>query len=39
MTEILAHESLTDSAKKELSNEYQHDSIWIVFKDFCILVS
>ena len=27
-----------ESTRRELSNEYQHDRVSMVFKDFCILV-
>ena len=39
MTETLANWYSSESTQRELSNEYQHDSVWIVFKDFCIFVS
>ena len=41
MTEPLAHWYSSDSDKQELSNEYQHDWVWIVIKHFlhsCTLV-
>ena len=38
MTEILAHVYSSESAQQELSNEYQHDRVQIVFKNLCILV-
>ena len=28
----------SDSVQRELSNEYQHDRVWMVFKNLCILV-
>ena len=34
MTETLANES----APRELSNEYQHDRAWMIFKNLCICV-
>ena len=37
MTETLAHEYSSDSTQWELSNEYQHDRVKMVFKDLCIL--
>ena len=39
MTKTLANGYSSESTQRELSNEYQHDSVLIVFKDFCILVS
>ena len=39
MTETLANGYSSESTPQELSNEYQHDSVWIVFQDFCILIS
>ena len=38
MTETLAYGYSSESAPQELSNEYQHDRVSMVFKDFCILV-
>ena len=38
MTETLAHGYSPESAQQELSNEYQHDRVLMVFKDICILV-
>ena len=28
----------SESTQRELSNEYQHDRFYMVFKDFCIFV-
>ena len=39
MTETLAYGYSFESTQRELPNEYQHDSVWKVFKDFCILES
>ena len=38
MTETVAHGYSSDSAQRELSNEYQHDWVWIAIKNLCILV-
>ena len=38
MTEILAHGYTSGSTQQELSNEYQHDRVKMVFKDLCIFV-
>ena len=38
MTQTLAYGYSFESTHQELSNEYQHDRVSIVFKDFCILV-
>ena len=38
MTETLAHRYSSESAQRDLSNEYQHDKVEIVFKSICILV-
>ena len=38
MTETLAHGYSTDSTYRELSNEYQHDRVSMVFKNLCIIV-
>ena len=38
MTETLAYGYSSESTLRELSNEYQHDRVQMVFKDFCILV-
>ena len=39
ITETLANGYSSESTQHKRLNEYQHDSVWIVFKDFCILVS
>ena len=39
ITETLANGYSYESTQRELSNEYQHDSVWTVFKEFRILVS
>ena len=38
MTEPLAHGYSSKSTLRELSNEYQHDSVKMVFKNLCIHV-
>ena len=38
MTETLAHWYSSASSQRELSNEYQHDRVWMAFKNICILV-
>ena len=38
MTETLANGYSSESAQRELSNEYQQDRVWMVFKDVCLLV-
>ena len=38
MTETLAHGYSSESTQRELSNEYQHDRVQMVFKDLCIFV-
>ena len=38
MAETLASGYSSEKAQRELSNEYQHDRVWMVFKRFCILV-
>ena len=38
MTETLANGYSSESTQQELSNEYQHDRVSMVFKDFSILV-
>ena len=39
ITETLANGYSYEGTQRELSNEYQDDSVWRVFKEFCILVS
>ena len=34
----LANGIPSESTQRELSNEYQHDRVWIVFKNLCALV-
>ena len=38
LTETLAYGSSSESIPQELSNEYQHDRVYMVFKNICILV-
>ena len=38
MTESLANGYSCESSQRELSNEYQHDWVLMVFGDFCVLV-
>ena len=38
MTENQAHGYSYENAQGELSNEYQHDRVWMVFKNLCVLV-
>ena len=38
MTETLANGYASESTQRELSNEYQHDRVSMVFKDFSVLV-
>ena len=38
MTENLAHGYSSESTQQELSNEYQHDRVWMIYKNLCILV-
>ena len=37
MTETLANGYSFESTRRELSNEYQHDRVQIVFKNLCVL--
>ena len=37
MTETLANGYSSESTQRELSNEYQHDMVRMVFKDICVL--
>ena len=37
MTETLAYKYSSESIQGELSNEYQHDRVYIAFKNLCIL--
>ena len=38
MTETLAHGYSSESTQQELSNEYQHDRVKMVFKNLWVLV-
>ena len=38
MTETLANGYSSESTHRELSNEYQHDIVWMIYKNLCILV-
>ena len=38
MTEPLAHGYSSESTQQELSNEYQHDRVKMVFRNLCALV-
>ena len=38
MTETLANWFSFESTQQELSNEYQHGKVYMVFKNLCILV-
>ena len=38
MTETMAHGYATVSTQRELSDEYQHDRVWMFFKNLCFLV-
>ena len=38
MTETLAYGYSSESAQRELSNEYQHSRVSMVFKNLCIPV-
>ena len=38
MTETLANGYSSESTERELSNEYQHDRVYMIFKNLCILV-
>ena len=37
MTETLAHGLSFENPQEELSNEYQHDRVEMVFKSLCVL--
>ena len=39
MIEALANGYSSESTQRELSNEYQHDKVYIVFENLCILVA
>ena len=38
MIETLAHGYSSESTQQELSNDYQHDRVQMVFKNLCIIV-
>ena len=38
MIETLANGYSSESTHRELSNEYPHDRVWMVFKNLCIIV-
>ena len=38
MTETLAYEYSSESTHRELSNEYQHDRVSMVYKNICVFV-
>ena len=38
MTETLANGYSYESTRQELSNEYQHDRVSMVFENICVLV-
>ena len=38
MTETLANGYSSESTQRELSDEYQHDRVVMIFKNLCILV-
>ena len=38
MTETLANGYSYESTQRELSNEYQHDRVSMVFENICVLV-
>ena len=38
MTETQAYGYSSESTRQEISNEYQHDRVWMVFKSLCILL-
>ena len=38
MTEPLANGYSSESTQRELSDEYQHDRVKMVFKNLCVLV-
>ena len=39
LTETLANGYSSDSSQRELSNEYQQDSVWMIFMIFCVHVN
>ena len=38
MTETLAYGYSFESTQREPSNEYQHDRVWMVIKNLCVIV-
>ena len=38
MTETLACGYSSESTQRELSDEYQNDRVWMIFKNLCMLV-
>ena len=38
MTETLVYRYSSESTQRELSNEYQHDRVWMFFEKLCVLV-
>ena len=38
MTETLANGYSSEGTHRELSNEYQHDRVWMIFNKNCILM-
>ena len=38
MTETLAHGYSSESTQRDLSNEYQHDRVWMFFINLCAIV-
>ena len=38
MTGTLANGYSSESAQRELSNEYHYDRVWVVFKNLCLPV-
>ena len=38
MTETLGYGYSSESTQRDLSNEYQHDRVWMIFKKPCVLV-
>ena len=38
MTETLANGYSSESTRRELFNEYQHNRVWMVFENICVPV-
>ena len=38
MTETMANGYSSESTQREFSNEYQHDRVYMVFNNICVLV-